>query len=304
MILHHYELSPYAEKIRLMLGHAGMEWQSLLSPAKPPRPNVDPLSGGYRRIPIAQIGADIFCDTALIAEEIATLSGAEELDPGKVSGEAAAWIARAEGPIFFAAISALSPAQLVGSMVKNFGPLGTVAFALDRVKMMQSGDARPPGRRAARALLARFLSDLDLGLGGTDWLAGQGPTLADFAVYHPIWLHLASAGADVDALPPNVARWYERVAAIGHGRRVEIHRGDAFASARERAPRALPPSGQSDHPSIGRRVRVAPTDYGAVAVHGTLVSHSPTRTILARDTEEFGGVHVHFPVDGYAIAPA
>ena len=47
-ILHHYEDSPYAEKIRLMFGHAGMAWQSVLSPSMPPRPNLDPLTGGYR----------------------------------------------------------------------------------------------------------------------------------------------------------------------------------------------------------------------------------------------------------------
>ena len=63
IILHHYDASPYAEKIRLMFGLKGMRWHSVLSPEQPPRPNVDPLSGGYRRIPIAQIGADVFCDT-------------------------------------------------------------------------------------------------------------------------------------------------------------------------------------------------------------------------------------------------
>ena len=50
LILHHYDASPYAEKIRLMLGWKGLTWHSLLSPPQPPRPNVDPLSGGRRRI--------------------------------------------------------------------------------------------------------------------------------------------------------------------------------------------------------------------------------------------------------------
>uniref|UniRef100_UPI00338E51DC glutathione S-transferase N-terminal domain-containing protein n=1 Tax=uncultured Spongiibacter sp. TaxID=870896 RepID=UPI00338E51DC len=70
-ILHHYDRSPYAEKVRLMFGVTNSEWQSLLSPPWPPRPNVDPLAGGYRRIPVAQCGADIFCDSAVIAEEVA-----------------------------------------------------------------------------------------------------------------------------------------------------------------------------------------------------------------------------------------
>ena len=60
-VLHHYEASPYAEKIRLMFGYTGLRWHSVISPPMPPRPNLDPLTGGYRRIPVAQKGADLFC---------------------------------------------------------------------------------------------------------------------------------------------------------------------------------------------------------------------------------------------------
>jgi hypothetical protein len=28
----------------------------------PPRPLLDPLTGGYRRVPVLQVGADIYCD--------------------------------------------------------------------------------------------------------------------------------------------------------------------------------------------------------------------------------------------------
>ena len=60
LVLHHYEDSPYAEKIRLMFGHLNLTWYSLISPAMPPRPNLDPLVGGYRRIPVLKQGADLF----------------------------------------------------------------------------------------------------------------------------------------------------------------------------------------------------------------------------------------------------
>ncbi|WP_231877010.1 glutathione S-transferase N-terminal domain-containing protein, partial [Oleiphilus sp. HI0067] len=75
IILHHYDKSPYAEKIRLMFGLMNTSWQSLLSLPIPPRPNLDPLTGGYRRIPVAQIGADLICDTGLIAQEVSCLTG-------------------------------------------------------------------------------------------------------------------------------------------------------------------------------------------------------------------------------------
>ena len=33
-----------------------------------PKPDVIALTGGYRRTPVLQIGSDVYCDTALIAE--------------------------------------------------------------------------------------------------------------------------------------------------------------------------------------------------------------------------------------------
>ena len=35
-----------------------------------PKPDLMPLTGGYRKTPVLQIGADIYCDTQLIMLEI------------------------------------------------------------------------------------------------------------------------------------------------------------------------------------------------------------------------------------------
>ncbi len=59
IILYHYALSPFSEKIRAMLGYTGMSWESVTVREMPPRPQLDQLAGGYRRIPVAQIGADM-----------------------------------------------------------------------------------------------------------------------------------------------------------------------------------------------------------------------------------------------------
>src|SRR6187431_2355817 len=67
IILHHYDTSPFSEKVRLMLGIKGLKWRSVIQPVIMPKPDLIPLTGGYRRIPVLQIGADIYCDTALIA---------------------------------------------------------------------------------------------------------------------------------------------------------------------------------------------------------------------------------------------
>ncbi len=303
MILHHYEMSPYAEKIRLMLGHKGVPWQSVLSPAQPPRPNVDPLSGGYRRIPIAQIGADVFCDTFVIAQEVARIADAPELDPENVNEADAALIATAEGEVFFAAIGAVSPMTLIGTMLRTFGVLGTIKFAMDRARMMQGATVKAPTGAEAEKAVRSFLEDLDAKLAGHDFLGGTVPTLVDFSSFHPLWLKETTSGTPLDPMYGNVTRWYERVGSIGHGSREEEAPASAFEAARSADPRPLPAASGEPDSRIGTEVSVAPSDYGTVPVSGTLLALSDTRCIVERKTESLGTVHVHFPRRGFAITP-
>ena len=70
LVLHHYDISPYAEKIRLCFGLKGLAWRSVIVPMVLPKPDLMPLTGGFRRTPVLQIGADIYCDTLRIAMEL------------------------------------------------------------------------------------------------------------------------------------------------------------------------------------------------------------------------------------------
>ena len=70
MILHHYETSPYAEKVRLGLGLKGLAWASVEIPVIMPKPDLTALTGGYRKTPVLQIGADLYCDSQLIMREL------------------------------------------------------------------------------------------------------------------------------------------------------------------------------------------------------------------------------------------
>ena len=67
LILHHYDGSPFAEKVRLMLGYKGLAWRSVQIPVIMPKPDLVALTGGYRKTPVLQVGADVYCDTACIA---------------------------------------------------------------------------------------------------------------------------------------------------------------------------------------------------------------------------------------------
>ena len=81
LILHHFAASPFSEKLRLVLGYKRLAWKSVLVPAVMPKPDVVALTGGYRRTPVLQIGADIYCDTALICDVLERLQPAPSLYP-------------------------------------------------------------------------------------------------------------------------------------------------------------------------------------------------------------------------------
>jgi len=70
IILHHYPASPFSEKVLLMFGIKGLAWGSVIQPVIMPKPDLIPLTGGYRRIPVMQIGADVYCDTQVILAEL------------------------------------------------------------------------------------------------------------------------------------------------------------------------------------------------------------------------------------------
>lgn len=300
-LLHHYEASPYAEKIRLMFGVSGAAWGSVLSPPFPPRPNVDPLAGGYRRIPVAQLGADIFCDTSLISAEVAAFTERSELSPGIEDADARALAERAEGDVFFAAITSVPPLKLLGKLLLTNGPFATMKFVKDRTGMMKGASVRPPQGEAAVSVFDAFLNDLNSFLADRDYLQGSAPTYADFCAHHPVWLSRNVGGPKPLRDYANVKRWLAAMDGLGHGRREEKGPEVAFKEAETFEPRQLPADAES-HDAVGKKVSIAPADYGKVAVTGTLVAANDERYIVARSTDRFGTIHVHFAKDGYVIS--
>ena len=67
IILHHYPRSPFAEKVRLALGFKGLPWLAVEQPRVAPKPGLTALTGGYRRIPVMQVGADAAGQTGSLA---------------------------------------------------------------------------------------------------------------------------------------------------------------------------------------------------------------------------------------------
>ena len=69
VVLHQYDASPFSEKVRICLGIKDLIWSAVDQPVIMPKPELVPLTGGYRSIPVTQIGADIYCDSQLLIRE-------------------------------------------------------------------------------------------------------------------------------------------------------------------------------------------------------------------------------------------
>jgi len=105
LILHHYPTSPFSEKVRLVLGYKQLAWKSVIIPAILPKPDVVALTGGYRKTPFLQIGADVYCDSALICDVLEHLHPTPTLYPEDDKGLsriAAQW---ADSTLFWAAMA-------------------------------------------------------------------------------------------------------------------------------------------------------------------------------------------------------
>ena len=299
-ILHHYDGSPFSEKLRLIFGFKGLHWASVKIPVIMPKPDVVALTGGYRKTPIVQVGADVYCDTALIAQLIEQLHPAPTLFPASAprAPVVAQW---ADSTLFWTVIPyAMQPAGRA-HIFKGVASEVMQAFAADRAPFT-AGMKRQTVADAA-ANLERYVAALDAQLAdGRAWLLGADASIADFAVAHCGW-YVRRAGPVADVLEPHAhfSAWLDRVLALGHGRFDKMSSADALAvcaAATAHAPCAVQPGLGFE---AGQAVTVTPTDYGHDPVAGTLVGLSSTEVVLRRSDPRAGIVHVHFPRAGFQI---
>lgn len=307
LILHHYDFSNFAEKIRLVLGLKGLAWDAVEIPSTLPKPDYTPLTAGYRRTPALQIGADIYCDTHLIAEVIEALHPSPTLFPGSDPAHTRALTA-CLAP--WAEHRLLWPIAryVTGVNAERFPP----AFHADRARL--HGKPEPELARvkaAARASLAQLLAELphlaDLLRDDRPFVLGDAPGLADLTLYHPPWL-LETLGGRSPLLDeyPRVRAWMTRVAAMGHGRPRTVTAADALARAAAATPVAVddPPYGElPERLAAGEQVTLTPLDEDAPA-SGVLVHADATRVVLRNEHPRTGEVHVHFPRAGYRLRRA
>lgn len=304
IILHHYPNSPFAEKVRKALGIKQLAWRSVVIPNMMPKPDLMPLTGGYRKTPVMQIGADIYCDTQLILLEIERRAAKPPLLPAGREGEARALTMWIDRNIFWAAVGVVMGAlgdQLPEAFKKDRTEFSGRPFDSERLKA-----AQPIAREQTYAQLVlaeQMLRD------GRPFLLGTVPSLADCALWNPVWFLQVRMGAGDTPSPldrlPRIVEWSARMKAIGHGKPSDMMAAEALEVAK--AATAEPTKVDDKDPSglkAGQKISVTPDDTGKVPVTGMLVGLTLDRVSIARSDARAGDVVVHFPRAGFILQPA
>ncbi|HEX4197197.1 MAG TPA: glutathione S-transferase family protein, partial [Caulobacteraceae bacterium] len=281
-ILHHYDASPFSEKVRLMFGLKGLAWRSVIQPTIMPKPDLVPLTGGYRRIPVLQIGADVYCDSQVIMVQIAVRAGGPPL-------EGAGW-----------AVNLWADRLFFGATVPIiFGEIEVPrAFIEDREKMSGRPFDAAAMRAAAHHMKGQWRAQaawLDQGLATSDYLAGAAPGLADIAAYMNVWFLGGAVRETAAGLMQGLDRlqaWRGRMAAIGHGGRAEMTPAEALAVAKAAEPTPYAGHDQDDPSGLapGAAVTVSADDYGRDPIAGTLVAANALRIVVARLDPALGSI--------------
>jgi len=308
LILHHYPMSPFAEKIRLVLGYKKLAWKSVIIPRMMPKPDVLALTGGYRRTPLLQIGADIYCDTALICDVLEHRQPSPSLHPQGSNGSTRIVAQWADSILFWPAMGySFSPAG-AAFLFQGDSPEAAKAFAEDRTKMRAGASRMHPGdaTSAYKSYLRRIASMVD----NQSFVMGEQPSLADFSCYHPLWFtRRIPALASIFDTTPSVSEWMERMAAFGQGSMEPADALAAIAVAAQSKPAGVEKDVfQDDHGiALGSRVTITAESFGLEPTEGELIAATRTRYTLRRSDARAGTVHVHFPRVGYqlrAVKPA
>ncbi len=305
IFLHHYPTSPFAEKARLMLGYKKLAWKSVMIPMVSPKPDLVALTGGYRKTPVLQIGADIYCDTALIADVLEHLQPDPSLYPEPSKGMGRTLAGWADTTLFWTSMAFNTQPKGFEQLFGKLPPEAGKAFSEDRKAMNTGARLRPADAAAAYKSYLRRISDM---LDDWPFLLGELPSIADFAMYHPLWFtrHRTSVLAGIFDSTPAVLEWMDRMSAIGHGAFEKATAADAIVAAAAATPLPLHDDlFQDDHGiPLGSQVTVTGESFGPEPTTGELIAATRMHFTLRRTDERAGLVHVHLPRIGYQLRAA
>jgi glutathione S-transferase len=281
-----------------------MAWSSVRISRIMPRPDLMPMTGGYRRTPVLQIGADIYCDTQAILRELERRFPEPTLFPAGFEGVASATAMWTDRTFFQSTVN-----LVFGSLADKVPP----DFIADREKLRGAkfdvaamAAAIPQMRDQFRAHVQWMEAQLG---DGRSWMCGDKPGLCDINAYMNVWYLRANLPGEAERLLAEFTRTRARetrMRAVGHGRRSEISTAAALDIAADATPRTavLADPGDPNGRKPGDRVEVMPDDYGKIKVSGEIVALSSDHIAIRRHDPRAGEVVVHFPRAGFLVLSA
>ena len=299
IIFHHYWQSPVAEKVRVALGFLNASWRSVEIPRIPPKPDLIALTGGYRRTPVLQIGADIFCDSHCILNRLNAHYPGKSLFATNESLSVLGFANWANGELFTHAIKVVLGHD-IESLPKE--------FLADRARLYFGPDWTPEsihsGVDHSLSQCQIMLHWLEQSLQSTGkFITGDEPGLQDALCYYVIWFlrgRYAHGPALIDGFT-GVCDWENRVQSYGQGQFTDLSSGEAIEIARQATPEPIDPDYSSGAP-VGEQVAVVPAgDGGDPEVEGKLVRLCHEEIVVQRQSSQTDLIHVHFPRTGYRL---
>ena len=295
-ILYHYPMSPFSEKIRATMGVLDAEWHSVTVPASPPRSDLSPFIGGYRRIPVLQVGAQFYCDSQLAYD--ALVERTSELRV--LSPEDEHFRQWAETDVFFAVLSAQKPSTVMRFLIRELGVRGSLYFVSDRARMMRVSALNVLPTADSSNLIERYVAALSERLVDQAFLSGLSPRYLDVCCYHPLWMAERVNSKACLHWPEPVRAWAKRMQALGHGSKLSTSDGDIEAAIRsdevDMTNWSLAPGWR-----LGEAVVVSPLDYGLDPSWGQLTSLCDQRIVIRRRAPSGASIYLHFPRNGFSV---
>ena len=307
-ILHHYDASPFAEKIRTLLGHKNAHYKVVNIPIIMPKPNLVALTGGYRKTPVLQHKNHIYCDTRLMACVIDEQFTGDSVFPSDLSLTANTLAQWADQHLFSVAVALVFSTAGFEAFRQRVPEKFVEAFVNDRAKMSEGGSGLKMEANTAFELLPIYLQQMERQLKNDGpYICGDKISIADFSIYHCLWF--INNNAAVSPLLEGyqtLNQWFESMKAIGHGSQTSIDATTAIDIANS-AKKVL--FSNDDFLEVngfkfGERVEILPTDYAITAVTGELMVSKTDEIAIKRIDEKAGEVYVHFPRVGYKIVSA
>jgi len=306
LILHQYAASPFSEKVRCLLGYKKQDYHMVEIPVIMPKPDLMALTGGYRKTPVLQIGADIFCDTAAICRIIDHLFSDNSIYPESEDALLTAAAHWTDTFLFKLAVAVAFQPKAVANSELFSDQEAAAAFMADRAALSEGSNELSVDLRIAQSHWSLYMRRLDNQLKAAHFIGGDQPNIVDFSTYHCCWFvyNNDSLKSELDQFKA-LAEWMVRMASFGQGNSEFMTGEDAVGVAKDSV--IAPGSGDTylaeGEPAPGDTVDIMPIDYGFQPTRGELMGSSIDEFVLKRVDERAGEVAVHFPRIGFQINP-